>query len=576
MRARDTADLVLRGGRIFDGARRHPTATAVAVVDGTIAAVGSDDDVRERFPHARDVLDVRGGLVTPGFVDAHVHAAFAGYEATTCDLSGALGRSDYPGLVRAYADASDPFAPDPGGPSAHGWITGAGWSMAHFPGGNPTAAELDLVVPDRPAFLLNRDHHGAWVNSAALRLAGIHAGTPDPADGRIERGSDGSPSGALHEGAMDLVTRILPEPSIERLAAGILAAQEHLAGFGVTGWQEAIVGQYAGYPDVAAAYRHTIADGTLRARATGALWLPRDADSVPLADLVGSFVGRRAANAARGFRTDTIKLMVDGVPENRSAALEEPYLEPCGCSGVAAAAGGWCPSEDRGMSYLGPELLNSVVPALHNAGFNLHFHVIGDRAVRTALDAVALTRPAGGPAGLRHHMAHLQIVNPRDVPRFAELGVTANLQALWACNDAQMRELTLPILGTERAAWQYPFADLDESGAELAMGSDWSVSTPDPWQAIHVAVNRTPPGRTTEEPLLPRQALGLRRALEAYTAGSARVLHFDDAGRVAVGARADLAVSSVDPFGLPAGELHTVRNVATVVAGSLAAGALPG
>ncbi len=200
----------------------------------------------------------------------------------------------------------------------------------------------------------------------------------------------------------------------------------------------------------------------------------------------------------------------------------------------------------------------------------MHVHAIGDRGVREALDAFALARGAGGPRDLRHHIAHLQVVDPRDVPRFAELGVTANMQALWACLDDQMVELTLPVLGEERARWQYPFGALHRSGAALAMGSDWPVSSPDPLAAIHVAVNRTAygaGGREGGEPFLPEQALDLETAFAAYTSGSARVCHRDDAGVLAVGAVADLVVLDRDPFAGPVAEVGATRVVSTWVDG---------
>ncbi|MET1036166.1 MAG: amidohydrolase [Arthrobacter sp.] len=556
----ERADIVLRGGRVFDGVALLPDATAVAVVDGRIAAVGTDAEVTGRFTPGR-TIELDGGMIGPGFTDAHNHAAFAGYEMITCDVSAVTTRRGYREVIARYAQAD-----------LDGWITGAGWSMAHFPGGTPTRQELDAIVRDRPVFLINRDHHGAWANTRALELAGLHAGTQDPHDGRIEREPDGFPAGTLHEGAMDLVSRLVPPPTAEKLVVGLESAAGHLTGLGVTGWQEAIVGEYAGYPDVAAAYGQAIGKGRLKARACGALWLPRDAADADPRALIDGFSDRRKANAALGFRTDTIKLMVDGVAENQTAAVEEPYLVPCRCHGAVPGQSGWEPGTGTGLAYLAPEFLDRIVPLLDTAGFNLHFHTIGDRAARIALDALEGILPsATGESRRRHHIAHLQILNPRDIARFARLSVTANLQALWACNDAQMTELTLPQLGDQRAGWQYPFASLAAAGAELAMGSDWSVSSPDPWQAIHVAVNRTPPGKPDTPPLLPDQMLDLTTALSAYTSGSARLLHMN-AGRLVPGAPADVAVASGNPFELPREDLWTISNVATLVGGEFVHG----
>ncbi|WP_318241788.1 amidohydrolase [Arthrobacter pullicola] len=569
------AEWVFHSGAVFDGRRLVRGASAVAVSGGRVSAVGSDSELRALAGPATQTVDLAGRLISPGFTDAHVHAAYAGVERLGCDLAELSGAQSCLDRIAEYAA----LTPAPGNDA--GWVTGGGWYKGDFPGGYPDRALLDAVVPDRPVYLINRDHHSAWVNSRALELAGIDASTPDPADGRIERGSGGHPSGILHEGAMDLMTRLLPPVTAELLEAGILHAQEHLFSVGVTGWQEAILGSYGGYPDASAAYRSLSRSGKLKARAAGALWVPRDTtvDSVP--DLVESFRNRRAENVAAGFSTRSAKIMVDGVPENLTAAMLDPYLKPCACAGPESAG-------ERGLLYLPPEVLQAAAVALDAAGFDLHLHVIGDRAVRTGLDAIAAARAANpGFAGRehpdrqhagrhqmdkrhhmdrRHHMAHLQIIHPGDVARFAALEVTVNAQALWACNDDQMRDLTVPLLGAERAAWQYPFADLEAAGASLAMGSDWPVSSPDPWQAIHVAVNRAHPDHPGAPALQPEQALTLQSALAAYTGGSAW-LNRSAGGSLVSGAPADLAVHSANPFGLPAPGLSAVRVDLAMVAG---------
>ncbi|WP_394249647.1 amidohydrolase [Arthrobacter pityocampae] len=547
------ADLVLHSGRVFDGLSLHPTATAVAVAGGTISAVGTDAEVLAVTGPHTDVVDLRGRLLTPGFTDAHAHTFMGGIEALACNLEGHRGAGGVQRAVAAHA----------AGPGRNqDWITGAGWYKGDFDGGFPDARVLDAVVPHRPVHLINRDHHSAWVNTAALERAGIDARTPDPTDGRIGRRADGSPSGILHEGAMSLVARLLPPVTQTTVEAGILYGQGHLHALGVTGWQEAIIGDYAGYPDAAPAYRSLAASGQLTARATGALWVPRGLTLQDIPDLIGDFRERRRINAEAGFPTSSAKIMVDGVPENRTAALLEPY-EPVGCDCMPASAA------DRGPTYLSPEVLDAVVAALQSARFDLHLHAIGDRAVRTGLDAVAHARthvPPDGSWQPRHTMAHVQLVHPDDVPRFGELGVTVNAQALWACSDEQMRALTVPLIGEERAQWQYPFASMLSGGAPLAMGSDWSVSDADPWQALHVAVNRTHPDHPGIPPLVPGEALTLRAALSAYTAGSARVTR-STAGILRAGLPADLAVLTVDSFALEASELHTVAVDLTVAGG---------
>ena len=434
--------------------------------------------------------------------------------------------------------------------------------MSAFPGGAPTAVDLDAVVPDRPVFLPNRDHHGAWVNTRALEVAGVGRSTPDPPDGRIERDVDGRPTGTLHEGAMALVVASIPATDPEERHRGLLAGQAHLHEVGVTGWQDAILGAYAGMDDPSEAYLRAARSGDLTGHVVGALWWDRERGEEQVADLVA----RRAAFTHGRLRATSVKIMQDGVAENGTAALSSPYLDRCGH-----------PTANRGHSFVEAEALCLHVARLHLEGFQVHVQAIGDRGVREALDAFELaTRvaPHAGHREPRHHIAHLQLVHPGDLPRFAALGVTANAQMLWACLDDQMVELTLPVLGAERAGWQYPFGALDRTGAHLAAGSDWPVSTPDPLAAIHVAVNRRAYGASGpegEESFLPDQALSLERAFAAYTSGSARINHRDEAGSLRPGAVADLVVLDRDPFVGPPEEIGATRVRSTWVDGRVVA-----
>jgi len=533
------ARILFTGGGAFDGRRHHPDAQLL-VEDGRVVALGDLD--REAVAGA-ELVDLAGGLVSPGFVDAHVHTVQGGLERTRCDLSELDTSEQYLARVAAYA-ADHP---------EREWILGGGWAMAAFPGGTPTTADLDAVAAGRPVFLPNRDHHGAWVSSRALELAGIDRDTTDPIDGRIERDAAGRPTGTLHEGAMALVGRLTPATTEAEYDAALLAGQAHLHTLGVTGWQDAIVGAYAGMDDPGPAYRRAAERGTLTGWVVGALWWDRARGLEQVADLVE----RRADYNHGRFRATSVKIMQDGVAENFTAAMSAPYLDRCGH-----------PTDNRGHSFVAAATLRQAVPALAEAGFQVHVHAIGDRGVREALDAFAAA-PVG--TDLRHHLAHLQVVDPHDVPRFAELGLAANMQALWACFDDQMVELTLPFLGEERSRWQYPFGALHRAGAALAMGSDWPVTSPDPLAALHTAVNRTAygeAGRGGSEPFLPEQALDLTTAFAAYTSGSAWVNHRDDAGVLAPGAVADLVVLDRDPFAGPMEAIGATRVVSTWVDGA--------
>ncbi len=528
--------VLFAGGSVFDG-HRHLGPASVLLEDGRVAAVGEVASERAR---SAEVVDVAGGLVAPGFTDAHVHPIQGGLERLRCDLTPWITRDDYLEAIGRYA-ADHPDLP---------WIVGGGWAMAAFPGGTPSAADLDGVVPDRPVYLPNRDHHGAWVNSRAMELAGLDRDTPDPADGRIERDPDGRPSGTLHEAATSLVARLLPRTTGDDYHAALMEGQAYLHSLGVTSWQDAIVGAYSGMDDPATTYVTAAGNGDLRSHVVGALWWERRQGVEQVADLVG----RREAMTGGRFRATTVKIMQDGVAENFTAALTSPYLDREGE-----------PTDNAGHSFVEAAALREAVRALDAAGFQVHVHAIGDRAAREALDAFEGTDPAR-----RHHVAHLQLVHPDDVPRFAALGVAANAQALWACLDDQMTELTVPFLGEQRARWQYPFGALHRAGARLVMGSDWPVSTPDPLAAIHTAVTRTTygdPGRAGTDPFLPEQALDLATAFAAYTSGSGWVNHRDDAGELRPGAEADVVVLDRDPFAGPPDEIGAARVVSTWVAG---------
>jgi predicted amidohydrolase YtcJ len=538
------ADLVFTGGPVFTADTVRSRATAVAVRDGRIIAVGRD--VSELIGDRTEVVDLAGRMLLPGFQDAHVHPVSGGMELLRCDLNEGTTEGEYLETVRRYASQH----PD------EEWILGGGWSMSVFPGGTPTAAALDRVVADRPVFLPNRDGHGAWVNSEALRRAGIDRDTPDPADGRIERDADGTPSGTLHEGAMNLVNRLLPVVGTEELTEALLVGQQYLHSYGITSWQDAIIGDYSDLSDPGPAYLAAAASGSLTARVVGALWWDRTQGL----EQIPSLVDRRERYRGGRFAATSVKVMQDGVAENFTAAMLEPY-----CDGHGHF------TDNSGISFVDPAVLNEAVPQLDALGFQVHFHAIGDRAVRECLDAVEHAIARNGRGDNRHHIAHIQVIHPEDIPRFRSLGVAANMQSLWAALEPQMVELTLPFLGSPRDAWQYPFGDLLRSGAVLAAGSDWSVSTPNPLAAIHTAVNRkAAPGYEEGEydAFLPEQAIDLATSLTAYTAGSAWVNHLDaDTGTIEVGKYADLAVLDRDPFSGPADQIGATRVLQTFVEG---------
>jgi predicted amidohydrolase YtcJ len=541
------ADLAFVNGAVHTMDAASSRSQAVCVQGGRIVGIGTDDEVRPRLGPRTEVVDLRGRMLVPGFQDAHVHPVSSGVEMLQCDLHDLHDVDGYVEAVASYASAH----PD------REWILGGGWSMDVFAGGTPSKSLLDAIVPDRAVFLPNRDGHGAWVNSRALALAGITSDTPDPGDGRIERDPAGEPAGTLHEGAQRLVERIAPEPSEADVYAGLLRAQRYLHSLGITAWQDAIV-EAGGAASAFDAYLAASERGELTARVVGALWWDRHRGLDQIEELEEL---RRRADAGR-FRATSVKIMQDGIIENFTAATLTPYLDEHGQV-----------TENAGLSFVEPRVLNAAVIELDARGFQVHFHALGDRAVRESLNAVEAARKTNGPNDHRHHLAHLQIVHPDDLPRFGRLGAVANAQALWAAHEDQMDRLTIPFIGPDRAGWQYPFASLVRAGATLAMGSDWSVSTPDPIDQIHVAVNRVMPGdyvyaNNSREVFLPEERLDLQTALAGFTTGSAFVNHLDaETGSITLGKLADLAVVDRDLFDVPAQEIADAAVDLTYVEG---------
>ncbi|ORA35973.1 amidohydrolase [Mycobacterium aquaticum] len=541
------ADRIFTNAAVFQPAGAEPADT-VAIQGDTIVAVGRGVD-RDLVGTHTDITDLGGTSLLPGFVDAHAHPVAAGMAALRCDLSGlAHDRQAYLAAIGEYA------ARHPG----ESVIAGAGWYGDAFPDGFPTRHDIDAVVSDRPVILTSHDYHGAWVNTRALELAGITSGTADPAGGRIIRDHAGEPTGVLLDRGGDAVNALIPEVTPQFMRQALLEAQRRLHSVGVTGWQDAAVGaEFFGLKDNFATYVDADEAGELTARVVGALWWEAEQG----AEQLDGLCARRGLAGHSRFTASMVKVMQDGICENCTAAMLAPYR---------AVAGHDIPS---GQSFIDPEDLHKVTALLASERFGIHMHAVGDRAVRECLDALEHAIASHPKFNARHQIAHLDVVDPQDIPRFGQLGVIANIQALWARRDKEIVERKLPLLGPEREPWHFPFGSIRRHGGTLAMGSDWPVTDPNPLWAIHTAVHRTGTHADPHAigdgvfdiPLQAQEGISLRSAIDAYTAGSAHANGQDRTGRIAEGMLADLVVLDRDIF--TAEDVGTLRAVETIVGG---------
>jgi len=532
------ADLIVTGPvYTVDAARSW--ASAVAVRDGRIVYVGSDSVPDSLIGAATERLDASGGMVLPGFQDGHIHLISGGVELGECTLFTLETSAEIADSIRRCA-AARPDAP---------WVRGAGWELPAFPSANPSKTLLDRVVPDRPAWFEAADGHSGWANTRALALARITRDTPDPADGRIERDPrTGEPTGTLRESAMSLVSELLPERTDAELGAGLRRAQQLANRHGITSAMEAAASE---------SYLHTYAAadraGELTVRVVSAIEVEPDSSGLDrLVDRIGRW---RIEYATPRHRPIATKIFEDGVIESRTAALLAPYLDR---------------GSHAGEPILAPATLDSLTSALDRAGWQIHVHAIGDRAIRLTLDAFEGARRANGRRGARHTITHLQLIDPADIPRFRALGVIANFEPLWANGDEYITGLAEPALGRGRSRWIYPIASVAKTGAVVSGGSDWSVSSLAPLDAIQVAItHRAPSERPGLPPWRPEEVVDLPTAIALYTINAAYQQHQEDeTGSIEVGKLADLVILGRNLFDVPPGEIHQVKVLRTIVGGT--------
>jgi len=544
-------NLLLYNGLIYTLNPAQPHATALAIRDDRILAVGDLQEVRAAAGHAAPEIDLAGQAVIPGLTDAHVHFTWHGLALQRVRLSNVVT------LEAALAQIAAKVATLPPG----AWLQGGGWNHGRWGGHWPTRADLDRVCPDRPAILVRRDGHSIWVNSQALALAGIDDTTPDPPDGVIQRDPQGHATGILLEGAQELVRRVVPTPTpAERLAALRLAQAEALS-YGLTS-------VHIPPSPISSDGRETLRDlqilysqGKLQLRCLAHLACP-DLDAA-LA------LGLRSGLGDHWLRIGGLKIFADGSLGSETAEMLEPYTGRAG----------------RGIAMFPEAALNTLIRQAYAGGISVVVHAIGDAANRKVLDAIAKTQqqpeqqnqqsvpgssvrssPGASAPALPNRIEHAQVLHPEDIGRFAALGVVASMQPAHATSDIQVAER----LWGARCRTAYAWQALKSAGTVLAFGSDAPVEPLNPWPGIHAAVTRQRPDGTPEEGWYPSQRLSLADTLHACCIGPAMASgETGIKGMLAPGMLADLAILAVDPFANRPEDLHAVTVNMTIVGGKV-------
>ncbi|MGO2717757.1 MAG: amidohydrolase [Brevibacterium aurantiacum] len=527
------------------------TADALLVRDGVVAAVGSADvdrhlatlDTASDSDEAFAQVDLDGAFLMPSFGDGHAHPIFGGLEAEGPQVRTCSSAEEIVAEVRRFAQTHPEIE----------WITGASYDGSLVDGGLFDAHWLDEAVADRPVVLRAWDYHTVWCNSRALELAGITAETPEPELGEIPRRDDGSPLGTLREwGAVDLIDAVRPPLDETVQLRALERAADYYLERGVTWVQDAWV-----EPADVETYIAASTLGRLTLRFNLALY----ADPRRFSAQLSAMVEARMRIEELGdplLSAHTVKFFADGVVENETGSLLEPY-----CSSL----------HNHGLRVWEGETLAEAVRAVDAAGFQVHIHAIGDAAVRQALDAIESAIAANGPRDRRPVIAHAQLVDSADLARFAEIGVIANMQPLWAQLDDLMTVLTVPRLGEPRASNQYRMRSILELGGRLSFGSDWPCTSGTPVEGLAIGTSRLNDAGEPAGGWTPEEIVDIDRALDTYSTAVAYQAFADTRpafwGEIRPGASADLIIFDHDPRQLSPQEL-AVTAVRTTYLGGVA------
>jgi predicted amidohydrolase YtcJ len=537
----ETADLVLTNGTLYTVDAQRTVAEALAVKGDTIVYVGNNAGVQAWIGEKTRVIDLKGKMILPGLVDSHSHAPDAIAEIYEVSLYGIGSVDEIKQAIRDFVAAT---------PNLQG-LKGAGWINAVFGPHGPTKEILDEIVPNIPAVLASEDYHSVWVNSKALELAGVTEDTPDPEGGIVERDADGSPSGTLRESATELVADVIPGYTVDQYVEGLNHFQDMAHSYGMT-----------------TVYIPSSDETTLKAlhnfEQSGAMTIrfPTAVNVEPQDDLsvVDRLAQIREQEQGGNFWIASAKVFMDGVLEGGTAYLEEPYLYR---------------PDSRGELLWDPQKYNEMCAALDKAGFQIHVHSIGDAATRITLDGFAYARQQNEVRDSRHMVTHLQLVNPADVARFAELNAIAVPQPYWFVVDTYYTQ-AVEYVGQARADRQYPMKSFFDKGVVVASASDYPVTIPpNPMLAIELGATRTVPvgseayvDPSFTQALVPAERVTVEQMIASFTINGAYAAFLEDEiGSLEAGKKADLIVLDQNLLQISPTEIHKTTVLLTFFEG---------
>lgn len=518
---------IIHNVRIYTQNPASPFAEAIAIHQGHIAACGRLAEVEAYEIPGTTRQDGRGAFIMPGLIDAHIHLQQYAESQLMIDCETGILQECLKRVARRAAST----------PSGE-WILGHGWNQHNWEEGFGTAAMLDAAAHDNPVYLTAKSLHAGWCNTAALKLMGVDANTPDPHGGRFGRDARGNPDGILFESAMECIESFLPQPTLERTAAALENAQQALWRCGITGVHDFDI------PDCFKALQNLHANRLLKLRVV---------KSIPLEILPAAVeTGFQTGFGDDMLRIGSVKLFSDGALGPRTAAMLSPYENDPGNSG---------------MLFLDRDQIYEYGRQAAVAGISLAVHAIGDRANREVLQGYARLRQYEDEnrlPHLRHRMEHVQVLHPDDLPWIARLGITASMQPIHLPSDWQAANRNW---GT-RSEGVFAFRSLLNSGTVLAFGSDAPVESPNPFWGIQAAVTRSTAEGNPAGGWYPDQKLTLPEAIKGFTTGAAFAAGYENKlGRIIPGYLADLVMLPQDIFEVPLQELRSIEPLATMVNG---------